>query len=131
VAALPRGSETILLVEDDAKVRRLVRQTIERQGYSVLEASSGAAALAVAEQSDSIHLLLTDIVMPEMSGAELATQLATARPRLKVLYMSGYTEHATTLRHHLVSGATLLLKPFTPEELARRVRDALDTRLPA
>ena len=130
VEALPRGSETILLVEDDAKVRRLVRQTIERQGYSVLEASSGAAALAVAEQSDSIHLLLTDIVMPEMSGAELATQLATARPGLKVLYMSGYTEHATTLRHHLISGTTLLLKPFTPEELARRVRDALDTPLP-
>jgi CheY-like chemotaxis protein len=121
------GSETILLVEDDAKVRKLIRHTIERLGYQVFEAPSGAAALALAQAHDAIDLLLTDVVMPEMSGAELANQLGAWRPELKILFMSGYTEYARKLPDDVTTGARLLLKPFTPDELARKVRDVLDT----
>jgi signal transduction histidine kinase/ActR/RegA family two-component response regulator len=128
---LPGGTETILLVEDDPKVRRLIRHTIERQGYPVLEASSGSAALTLAKDHDVIHLLLTDVVMPEMSGAELASRLSAIRPGLKVLYMSGYTESANKLPSELLPGALLLLKPFTPDELAHKIREALDAKLPA
>ena len=124
----PRGTETVLLVEDAAAVRAVTRQALERQGYTVLEAPNGAAALHLAEQHRGpIHLLLTDVVMPELGGRRLAEQLAGLRPDLKVLYASGYTDDAV-VRHGVIEAtAAYLQKPFTPETLARKVRAVLDS----
>ncbi|HEX3645330.1 MAG TPA: response regulator [Vicinamibacterales bacterium] len=121
------GWETILLVEDEDAVRALAREVLRRHGYIVLEARHGVDALSVAERHlDAIHLLITDVVMPHLSGRELADRLAPIRPTMKTLFMSGYTDHS--LRHNDVpTGALLLQKPFTPEILARRVRNILDT----
>jgi len=121
------GSETVLVVEDVAAVRAVTRQMLERQGYRVLEASNGATALSLAQQHQSgIHLLVTDVVMPEVSGRELADQLVQLRPDMKVLFMSGYTDDAIVRHGILQEGIAYLQKPFTPDTLARKVRVVLD-----
>jgi CheY-like chemotaxis protein len=122
-----RGSETILLAEDDDQVRHLASTVLQQRGYRVLQASNGGEALLLCEQHEgAIELLITDVVMPRMSGRHLAERLAPLRPAMKVLYMTGYTDDAI-LRHGVAQTETALLqKPFTADELARRVRAALD-----
>ena len=113
------GWETVLLVEDEDAVRALAREVLRRHGYVVLEARHGVDALRVAERhTDDIHLLVTDVVMPHMSGRELAERLAAERPALKTLFMSGYTDHAL-LPEDLTPGAEFIQKPFTPDVFAR------------
>jgi two-component system, cell cycle sensor histidine kinase and response regulator CckA len=120
------GSETILLVEDEAAVRRLEREMLETYGYTVLVAGDGAEGLALAQgHRHPIHLLLTDILMPKMGGVELAERLSKARPELKVLYTSGYNDSGGSLSS--VAGARYLQKPYGMEELARTLRDLLDS----
>jgi len=124
--------ETILVVEDEVNLRRLTRQFLENQGYLVLEAADGAAAvqICVAHQG-TIHLLLTDVIMPGMNGRELAHRVSEIRPNIKVMYMSGYTENAIGHNGTLDAGITLLQKPFTLHALKAKVREVLDqTRLP-
>jgi signal transduction histidine kinase/CheY-like chemotaxis protein len=119
--------ETILLVEDAERVRAVVREILEMSGYAVLEAHHGAEALELSNRhAGPIHLLVTDVVMPQMSGRELAQRLATLRPDLKVLYMSGYTDDAIVRHGVLASGIAFLSKPFTPDALALKVRELLD-----
>ena len=128
VAPVGRGTETVLLAEDAAAVRAVARQVLERQGYTVLEAPDGELALHLAQRhSGPIHLLLTDVVMPGMSGRQLADRLAPARPDMKVLYASGYTDDSVVRHGVLEEGTAYLQKPFTPESLARKVRDVLDS----
>jgi len=123
----PVGTETVLLAEDAAAVRAAARQILERYGYTVLEAPSGKDALSIAsKRAGSIHLLLTDVVMPEMSGRELTEQFARLRPDAKVLYMSGYTDDAIVRHGILGPGIAYLQKPFSPDTLARKVREVLD-----
>ena len=123
----PQGSETVLIVEDEMSVRRLTHQFLEGNGYHVLEAIEGREAMRVSEHyGGPIHLLLTDVVMPGMSGCELVKTLAPLRPEMKVLYMSGYTDDAITGHGNLGRGSTFLQKPFTLDCLARKVRGALD-----
>jgi CheY-like chemotaxis protein len=125
---LPSGSETILLVEDEEPVRSLLRGILKARGYAVLEAGRPEEALLICQQHEGpIHLLLTDVVMPEMGGRELAKQLEIVRPETKVLYMSGYTDDSIVHRGVSEARTTLLQKPFTPELLARKVREVLDT----
>jgi two-component system, cell cycle sensor histidine kinase and response regulator CckA len=121
----PRGAETLLVVEDEAAVRKGLAEALRRLGYSVFEAPNAEAALRIARGSDRIHLLLTDVVMPGPSGYELAAWIRSSQPRLRVLYMSGYVPAAagSPLRSE---DEPVLQKPFTLEELARRVREALD-----
>ncbi len=124
----PRGTETVLLVEDAAAVRIVTRQVLDRLGYTVLEAPNGEAALHLAtKHRGPIHLLLTDVVMPELGGRQLAERLTPLRPGLKVLYVSGYTDDAVVRHGVLEAGIAYLQKPFTPEILARKVREVLDT----
>ncbi len=124
---LPRGTETVLLVEDAAAVRAAVRQVLERQGYTVLEAPHGNAALALATAHEGpIHLLLTDVVMPGLSGRQVADQLKQLRPDTRVLYASGYTDDAVVRHGVLEAGIAYLQKPFTTGGLARKVREVLD-----
>jgi len=123
----PQGTETVLLVEDEGTVRSVAREVLQMVGYTVLEAASGEEALQRVEQyADAIHLLVTDVVMPGMNGRELAARLAVEYPNVQVLYLSGYTDDA--IAHHgvLQAGIELLHKPFTPDTLARRVREVLD-----
>jgi two-component system, cell cycle sensor histidine kinase and response regulator CckA len=122
-----RGSETLLLVEDEDVLRGLVRRVLERHGYTVLEASDGEEALALCEQHDGvIHLVVSDVVMPRMGGRELAERLSAVRPELQVLYVSGYTDD-DVVRHGLLDPRMAYLqKPFTPEALARKIREVLD-----
>jgi signal transduction histidine kinase/ActR/RegA family two-component response regulator len=121
------GCETVLIVEDETEVCRLAHRVLEDRGYTVLSAGHGADALRLAERhAGRIHLLLTDMVMPEMSGAQLARQLASRRPDTTVLYMSGYTEHITVESGPAGLPMQFLQKPFTPEDLARKVRAVLD-----
>jgi two-component system, cell cycle sensor histidine kinase and response regulator CckA len=125
-AALKKGWETVLLVEDENAVRALAREVLRRHGYVVLEARHGVDALRLAERHpDDIHLMITDVVMPHMGGRELAERLATARPKMKVLFMSGYTDQAV-MHRHITPGSAFLQKPFTPEAFARKVRMVLD-----
>jgi signal transduction histidine kinase len=122
-----RGHETILLVEDAPMVRALAREVLERSGYVVLEAARGAEALQVsARHAGRIDLLLTDVVMPGMNGRELAERLRAERPGTRILYMSGYTEHAIVHQGVLSSGMQFFPKPFTPDALAEKVREVLD-----
>ena len=122
-----RGSETILLVEDDEEVRALARETLEANGYVVLPAASAAEALRLAGGgSRRIHLLVTDVVMPQLSGRGLAERLALDDPGRRVLYISGYTDDAIVRHGVLEEGTAFLQKPFTPETLLRRVREVLD-----
>jgi two-component system cell cycle sensor histidine kinase/response regulator CckA len=121
------GQETVLLVEDATPVRSLARKSLEARGYRVLDAADGAAALAVASaHGGAIDLLVTDVVMPGMSGRELAERLAPGRPRMKVLYTSGYTDDAMVRQGVLTAGVAFLQKPFVPDVLARKVREVLD-----
>jgi signal transduction histidine kinase/CheY-like chemotaxis protein len=121
-----RGSESILLVEDDEQVRTAASALLRRCGYRVLEAPAAREALRLAEASDSIDLLLSDVVMPELSGIELAEQVSLRYPGLKILCCSGYTEEVVVSHGLLPSGIPFLPKPFTGESLARRVRQVLD-----
>jgi CheY-like chemotaxis protein len=121
------GTETVLLVEDEAAVRAVARQSLERHGYTVLEAASGEAALDLAQRyAGRIHLLLTDVVMPGMSGRALALRFAALRPEMHTIYMSGYTDEAIARHGVLEPGVTYVQKPFSPDALVRRVRDVLD-----
>ena len=126
-AATARGQESILVVEDEPALRELTTRVLQGAGYTVLQAASGADALAVLERhSGDVHLVFTDVVMPGMSGRELATRLASTRPHLRVLYTSGYTEDAI-LRHGVLDDPSRFLStPYTPAELRRRIRHALD-----
>src|SRR6266550_6057633 len=127
VAAPAAGNETILVAEDERLVRVLAQKVLERAGYRVVVAVGGADALALAERhAGPIHLLLTDVVMPEMNGRELARRLAALRPGLRVLYMSGYADEAVAQHGVLDPGTAFLQKPFTPEGLAKKVRGVLD-----
>jgi two-component system, cell cycle sensor histidine kinase and response regulator CckA len=129
--SLPRGTETVLLVEDETGVRELVRDLLGRCGYTVFEATDAAEAIAVfARHGDDIHLLVTDVVMPQMNGRQLAERFLTERPALKVLYMSGYTDEPVNA-DDASAAAAFLQKPFTPDVLARTVRDVLDGKPPA
>ncbi len=126
-AELPRGSETILLVEDEASLRSLVRECLEVSGYTVVEARHAAHALEIAEVHPApLHLLMTDVVMPGMSGRELAERLAASHAETRVLYMSGYTDDAVVLHGVLAADVAFLQKPFTTDALARAVREVLD-----
>jgi PAS domain S-box-containing protein len=120
------GTETILLVEDEDSVRQLVRETLQSRGYRVIEAENGAAGLSAADLCpDAIDLVITDVVMPGMSGRELAEQLSQSRPETKVLYLSGYTEDAITTEGTIEAGKAFLQKPFTLQNLSRKVREVL------
>jgi PAS domain S-box-containing protein len=126
--SLPGGSETVLLVEDEQEVRSLAHRLLSQQGYKVLEAANGEEALRVVQEhiGKKIHLLLTDVVMPQMGGKELAEKLKILRPDIKVLYTSGYTDDAIVHHGILDSGVVLLQKPFSPAALAQKVREVLD-----
>ena len=124
---LSRGSETILLAEDEEAVCSLVRGVLESRGYDVLETKGANDALEIGERHKKhIHLLLTDVVMPQMSGRELAEHLAPLHPETKVLYMSGYADHAVVQHGLLDPGTVFLQKPFTPDALTLKVREVLD-----
>jgi two-component system cell cycle sensor histidine kinase/response regulator CckA len=123
---LDAGTETILVVEDEPSVRSLVARVLRRQGYRVFEASEAAEALDLLADPPHIDLLLTDVVLPGMGGPELAAMVQQVAPRLKVLFMSGYTRDAAILSGRVGPGVTLLEKPFTPASLARQVREVLD-----
>jgi CheY-like chemotaxis protein len=123
----PAGDETILIAEDDPLVRRFVVTSLGQQGYRVLEAPDGGQALRVAaDLTEPIHLLLTDVVMPVLGGAELATRLAKLRPDLRVLFMSGYPERMGADASLPPEGTFILEKPFDAGALARKVRETLD-----
>ena len=125
---LPRGTETILLVEDDAVLREMAATLLERLGYTVLSAASGVEALSLGQQpvTGHIDLLFTDVVMPEMSGKELADQVRMWSPETRILFTSGFTQQAIVHQGGLGQDAALLQKPFTPSVLARKVREVLD-----
>jgi two-component system, cell cycle sensor histidine kinase and response regulator CckA len=125
--ALPRGTEAILLAEDEELVRRLAHRVLEAQGYSVRSAGSGKAALELAENGGRVDLLVTDVVMPGMSGRQLAEQLRTRQPDLKVLYLSGYTDDAVVRHGVLEQNVFFLQKPFSPAVLLGKVRAVLDS----
>jgi two-component system cell cycle sensor histidine kinase/response regulator CckA len=123
------GAETILLVEDEARVRKLIRDVLRGRGYRVLEATRGEEAIRIcAEHGGPIDLVVVDVVMPEMSGPDVVKEIRLVRPDTLVLYMSGYTDEAIV--HHRIpeSGAAFLAKPFMPDALSRKVREVLDSR---
>ncbi len=126
-ARAPARPETVLVVEDEPQVRTLLRALLEQDGYTVLEASHGGEAVRMCEQYPrAIHLLITDVIMPELSGRELARQVALLRPETRVLYISGYTGSILVRQELVNADAVCLEKPFAPETLARKVREVLD-----
>jgi len=125
--AIPTGNETILLVEDDIGVRELIQQVLRRLGYTLFEAQNGHEALRmIAHSADPIHLLLTDVIMPGMTGKALAKEISRTQPGLKTLFISGYTDEAIASHGILDPGVAFLQKPFSPMALARKVRLVLD-----
>ena len=125
-ACLGRPSATILLVDDEPVVRTMLRVVLERSGYDVLEADGGETAQKIAERHEAIDLLLTDVVMPRISGPELVKYLTLRHPNLKVLYMSGYTLNDLLLQSHVLEhGFGFIQKPFTPEALVNWIRGIL------
>jgi signal transduction histidine kinase/ActR/RegA family two-component response regulator len=123
------GNETVLLVEDEEGVRTLMRQVLQKHGYNVLEARDGGEALVVCERHQGkIDLLLTDVVLENMSGQDVAERLLRFRPDMKVLYVSGYADDAIVKHGVLTAGAAFLQKPFTTEALARKIRHVLEAR---
>lgn len=124
---LSRRVETILLVDDEDGLRDLAQEILEAHGYRVLVARDGAEALTLAQDhAGPIDLLLTDVVMPKLSGRQVAEQLASGRPAMRVLYMTGYTDDVALRQGLAQATAALLPKPFTPDRLLRRVREVLD-----
>ena len=129
LSVILRGTETILLAEDKPEVRAAVRLVLESSGYTVLETQSGEEAMQICQQHPApIHLLMTDVVMPKMSGRQLAESVVAVRPNIKVLYLSGYTDDAVVRHGVLEAGMPFLQKPFTPMVLARKVREVLGHR---
>jgi CheY-like chemotaxis protein len=127
VKEIPRGSETILLVEDEKEVLKLASRILKEQGYRILEAATGEEALKICKENKGpFHLLLTDVVMPQMSGRQLKERLGQVGQGFKVLYMSGYTDNAIVHHGVLEKGTNFIQKPFTLEGLARKVREVLD-----
>ena len=123
----PSGTETILVVEDDKLLREFICEVLMTNGYSIISASNGSEALDLALQhKNKIDLLLTDVVMPGMSGRTLAAQMMESHPAMKILYMSGYTENAIVHHSVLDRGVELIQKPFTIGMLARKVREILE-----
>jgi CheY-like chemotaxis protein len=121
-----RGDATVLVVEDQEQVRRFTRTALDAYGFRILEAANGDAALELARTHQGpIHLLLTDLIMPNMSGRELAERMVSIRPEIKVLYMSGYTEDVIVQRGLLEQGLCYIPKPFAPQALAQKVTEAL------
>jgi two-component system, cell cycle sensor histidine kinase and response regulator CckA len=125
-APLPRGTETVLLVEDAHPLREMIREILEGAGYTVLGCSDSEDALRQVGASNPIHLMLTDVVMPRVSGPELAKSVQISRPEIKVLFMSGYTDEAMGLHGVLGAGTQFIQKPFTADALIRKVREAID-----
>jgi CheY-like chemotaxis protein len=125
---LPRGTETILLVEDDPALREMAATLLRRLGYTVLAAANGIEALSLKQQRDSgyVDLLFTDVVMPHMSGKELADRVQALYPYTRILFTSAYTGNAIVHQGVLNPGAALLQKPFTPSALAHKLREVLD-----
>jgi DNA-binding response OmpR family regulator len=125
---LPRGTETLLVVEDEPSVRHLARDVLAAQGYEVLSASNGQDALHVvrAHKGSPIRLVVTDVIMPLMGGKVMAEWLKTTDPELKILFTSGYTDDAIAQHGVLEAGVEFLAKPYTPATLARKVRAILD-----
>jgi CheY-like chemotaxis protein len=120
------GSGTVLVVEDEDGVRMLIHAVLKQAGYTVLEARSGAEALLLCEKYNKpIHLVITDVVMPQMGGRELADRLAIAHPEIKLLFMSGYTDNAIVQQGALDADTPFLQKPFTPAALGGKVRSIL------
>jgi len=124
---LPQGRDTILIVEDEEEVRLFTREVLERAGYTVLEATDGDDAIRISRRhSGAIDMLLTDVVMPQMSGRDLAAAIAVARPETKILFMSGYTDDAIVRHGVLEAGSQFIEKPFSPQALTVKVREVLD-----
>jgi CheY-like chemotaxis protein len=123
-----RGAETVLVAEDEDGVRTVVTEMLQKQGYSVVTASGGEAAIETARKMPRVDLLISDVIMPGMNGPELAQNLRALRPGLRVLYVSGYTDSAIAREGELEPGTAFLHKPFTPDQLARKVREVLDER---
>jgi CheY-like chemotaxis protein len=127
---MPAGNQTILVAEDNAEVRELAQRALQEQGYTLLRAQNGEEALALAaNHRGPIHLLLTDVVMPGMSGQALAEQMVRMYPGIRVLYMSGYTNEGIVTNGVLDTDVILLQKPFSPYTLAHRVRAILNDDL--
>ncbi|MEP6916497.1 MAG: response regulator, partial [Acidobacteriota bacterium] len=122
-----RGSETVLLVEDNESVRELAREALTRGGYHVVEATNGEEALYLANEGpDAIDLVVTDVVMPVMGGRELAARLLATSPQIKIVFISGYTDDRMETQDVLQLGAAFIQKPFTPDALLRVVRGVID-----
>jgi CheY-like chemotaxis protein len=126
---LPRGTETLLVVEDEPGVRHLAQRVLENQGYTVLRAMNGQHALHLAQEhkGSPIRLVVTDVIMPLMGGKVMAEWLKTTYPDLKILFTSGYTDDAIAQHGVLDAGVEFLSKPYTPATLVRKVREMLDT----
>lgn len=124
---IPQGTETVLLVEDEEQVRGILKQILEGQGYDVIAASSGEEALTISQDlKRDIKLMITDVVMPQMSGRELAERIIALRPNLRVLFMSGYTDDAIVRHGLLDEKLNFIQKPFDSAAVARKVRELLD-----
>ena len=126
---MPRGTETVLLVEDEDALRALARHVLRSCGYTVLEAGDGRQAIQVAEGNPgTIDLLVSDVVMPHLGGRQLAERLAVVKPGMKVLFLSGYPDDAVIRHGVLEAEFAFLQKPFTPAARAHKVREALDKK---
>lgn len=127
-ALVPRGTETVLLVEDEPLVREVALHILQEQGYTVLEAENGVDALRITHEyaGATIALLITDVVMPQMGGKMLVEQVTSVDPNIKVLFISGYATDAIVQHGQLEPGTNFLSKPFTPAAFARKVREVLD-----